>query len=391
MTIRPNALLDGAARLHSYLLKEHWNGQALEGPDSGVRFNRRIGRFIKSYLDFLPWSDNYIYIQAQGYWILDNWLMAELLDNEQAKDLALACSDYLLAAQRPEGYWEYPNPEWKGRIATVEGNYATLGLLESFCRTQQESLLAGAKKWYRFLIEEVGFQGENGLLAVNYFANVPGGMVPNNSALTLRTLAKLTDATNDSQYLTACEGMVAWLNQVQLETGELPYAVGRSEGNERRHFLCYQYNAFEFLDLAHYYHMTGDEAIYPVLERLALFLSTGISESGVARYDCHRERPEVSYYTAVVAAALSQATVLGLGNFRPLADRAYRWVLSQQRTDGGGEFFSRGDYGLLADRRSYPRNLAMILYHLLLELQVHTHHSKHRQGFDEHEARRNTY
>lgn len=370
MAVPACALLDAASRLHGYLLKEHWNGQALAGPDSGVRFNARIGRFIKSYLDFLAWSDSYIYLQAQGYWILANWLMADLFDDEQCKDIALACSEYVLAAQRPERYWEYPNPEWKGRIATVEGNFAALGLLESYGRTHQESLLAGAKKWYRFLINEVGFQGNNGLLAINYFANVAGGMVPNNTTLTLLTLAKLADATNDDQYLELCEGMVAWLSQVQLQRGELPYAVESSEGKGRRHYLCYQYNAFEFLDLAQYCRVTGDQAVWPVLEKLAIFLSKGISESDAARYDCHRERPEVPYYTAAVAAALSQATVLGLGSFRPLADRAYRRVLSQQRTGGGIQFFSRGNYGVLTDRRSYPRNLSMILYHLLLEVRT---------------------
>ena len=96
----------------------------------------------------------------------------------------------------------------------------------------------------------------------------------------------------------------------------------------------------------------------------------GLSVSGSARYDCHRRRPRVIYYTAAVAAALSQATALGLGDFRSQAERAYGWVLAQQRPDGGLSFFSQGDYGLLTDRRSYPRNLAMILYHLLLELQL---------------------
>ena len=373
MTIPAAVLLDAATRLHSYLLKEHWNGQAIAGPDPGVRWNFKIGRFIKSYLGFLAWSDSYIYLQAQGYWILGNWLMVDLLDGGQYKDIALACSEYVLAAQCPEGYWKYPNPEWKGRIATVEGDFAALGLLEGYCRTQQESLLAGAKEWHRFLVEEVGFQGDDGLLAINYFANVPGDMVPNNTTLTLLTLAKLADATNDDQYLTPCEGMVAWLSEVQLETGELPYSIVGSGEKGRYHFLCYQYNAFEFLDLVQYHRIAGDQAVWPILGRLAMFLSKGISESGAARCDCHRERPEVPYYTAAVAAALSQATVLGLGNFCPLADRAYRWVLSHQRTQGGFEFFSRGNYGLLADRRSYPRYLSMILYHLLLELQVHAH------------------
>ena len=368
MTISPITIRDASMRLHSYLVREHWNGMALEGPDSGIRFNSRIGRFIKSYLDFLPWSDCYTYMQAQAYWILDNWLMSDLLSNQQYSDYALSCVEYVLTAQQPGGYWEYPNPEWKGRIATVEGNYAALGLLESYCRTRREPLLASAKKWYQYIMQEVGFQGGEGMLAINYFSNVRGGMVPNNTASVLRFLAKLADATADAQYLALCDGMVAWLIHVQLKTGELPYSVANLNGEGRIHFLCYQYNAFEFLNLAKYYQLTDDRRILPVLERLAAYLATGISESGAARYDCHHERPQVLYYTAAVAAALSQAASLGLGDFSALADRAYEQVLAHQRADGGFEFFSRGNYGLLSDRRSYPRNLSMILNHLLMRI-----------------------
>jgi hypothetical protein len=72
----------------------------------------------------------------------------------------------------------------------------------------------------------------------------------------------------------------------------------------------------------------------------------------------------------VVARALSQATAVGIADYRPLAERAYRRVLSQQQEDGGFRFYSRANYGLLSDRRSYPRYLCMILFHLLDEIQV---------------------
>src|SRR6476469_1503525 len=84
-------LREAADRLYAYLLKNHWNGQALEGPDVGVRFNARIWWFMKSYLRFVSWSDSIIYFQAQGYWVTNNWNMARLADNEKSKDVALAC------------------------------------------------------------------------------------------------------------------------------------------------------------------------------------------------------------------------------------------------------------------------------------------------------------
>jgi hypothetical protein len=359
-------IMDAAVRLHGYLVKRHWNGQALEGPDPGIRFNWRVGRFVKGYLDFLPWRDDLVYVQGQGYWILGNYLMADLLNDERYAEIALACSEYVLRAQHPEGYWEYPNPEWKGRVATVEGDFAALGLLAGYSHSGREALMDGAKKWYRYLVDRIGFQGSDGLLAVNYFANTSGDTkVPNNSALMLRTLARLARTANDDSYLSPYHGMVPWLKQVQLETGELPYRLSSSPGVEQHHFLCYQYNAYEFLELAEYYRLTGDREVYPILEGLAAFLSGGISTSGAAGYDCHHERPQVTYYAAAVAAALSQATALGLGDYRELVTRACDWLLSRQRADGGIEFFSRGNYGVLADRRSYPRHLAMILYHLL--------------------------
>jgi len=374
MTITANKLLDAARHLHSYILREHWNGQALVGPDPGIRFNARAGRFIKSYLSFLPWSDNLNYMQAQGYWILNNWLLADISDHEQYRNMALACSEYLLSAQRPEGFWDYPNPEWKGRVATVEGCFAALGLLESYARVRREPFLTGAEKWYRYLLDGIGFreQEDGTTLAINYFAHDSGngGGVPNNATLVLWTLARLAEVTNDDRYLEKCAPMIAWLNRVQLQSGELPYAVGGDGQKDRPHFLCYQYNAFEFMDLVHYFRLTGDQAVWPILEPLAGYLSTGLTDEGVARYDCFHVKPEVTYYTIAIAQALSQATVLGIDDFRPQVDQAYARVLSQQRTDGGFEFYSYANYGALSDRRSYPRYLSMIMNHLLREYQT---------------------
>ena len=90
-----------AERLHSYLLQQHWQEGAVYGPDSGVRFNARIGRFIKGYVNFVPWSDNYAYIQSQAYWILSNWLMYDLTENPQFEALAIQGTDYGKAQQTP--------------------------------------------------------------------------------------------------------------------------------------------------------------------------------------------------------------------------------------------------------------------------------------------------
>ena len=102
--------------------------------------NQRVSSFIKSYLGFLSWSQiRYAFIQSQTYWILGNWLMFDLTGNAQFEKVALQGTEFVCEKQRPEGYWEYPNPEWKNRIATVEGCVGTLGMLEGYRRTDQRS------------------------------------------------------------------------------------------------------------------------------------------------------------------------------------------------------------------------------------------------------------
>ena len=107
-------LSKNATKLYSYLKQNHWDGTVLKGPDSGIRLNLRFGRFIKSYFDFVIWQDNKIYIQAQCYWILDNWLMYDLKfsDPKLCKEIALLCSEYLVNKQSQSGYWDYPEKGW---------------------------------------------------------------------------------------------------------------------------------------------------------------------------------------------------------------------------------------------------------------------------------------
>lgn len=360
------------------MLKVHWNDQVVKGPDPGIRYNARIGRFIKSYLNFIPWKDNLIYAQAQKYWILNNWMMIDLNlgDKEKCREITKACTDYLLSAQTPDGYWEYPNPEWKNRIATVEGNYAAMGLLESFFRIGDERYLIAAKKWYDFAVNRIGFQKKNGMLAINYFYNNGTGMVPNNSASALCMFAMLMKATDDKAYLETCEGMVTWLINVQLDSGELPYAVAGPESAgqmDRVHFLCYQYNAFQFLNLAKYHNLTKDNNIWPVLEKLAKFISRCVTPIGAVWYDCNHERPDVPYYSTAVGAALSLATDLGIGDYHSVADLTFERMISLLSPEKGLKFHSKGNYGILSDKRSYPRYLSMILNHILLRVKGSYH------------------
>ena len=138
-----------ATGLHDYLVKTHWNGLALKGPDPGIRFNARFGRFVKSSLSFLPWSDNIAYAQAQKYWIASNWLMADLglADKSRCQEMAVACSEYLLTAQRPEGYWgSDPRPlhSTKGQLMVLRWlGYRGNGGVESALNYRLDGCIQG--------------------------------------------------------------------------------------------------------------------------------------------------------------------------------------------------------------------------------------------------------
>src|SRR5262245_51060843 len=228
-----------ALRLHEYLLRTHWK-KGLVGPDPGVRFNYRIGRFAKSLLRCMHWHDDLYYLQAQGYWVLGNWGLFDRTAAERFYDIAMHCSADIVSRQRDDGAWDYPNPEWKGRLATTEGNWASLGLLETYRRTGDDAWLHSALRWHRFLTDYIGFQKSGDEVAVNYFAHRGRARVPNNSSMTLRLLAEMAAATGENRFLEPCPGLMTFLTRVQLPSGELPYQVASSQGGRTRsHFQCY--------------------------------------------------------------------------------------------------------------------------------------------------------
>lgn len=357
-------LFDAAARLHSHLLRRHLDRDLLRGPDPGVRFNLRAWRFAKAALDFVPWRDNYVFMQTQGYWALANWMLWDATGEPRYREWSLQVAEAVRQLQRCEGFWDYPLPERRHLIATLEGVWASITLLAAYEREPRKELLAGAVRWYDFLIRSIGFQSHPPGKAVNYFDR-PRGKVPNNSVVTAWFLLRLWKATGDNRYLEHVDALLRFVAQVQLPAGEIPYIVESPYEKGRQHYLCFQYNAFQFLELARCARLRpGDTPRQPQLARLANLLQQGVRSTGACAYDCLHPKPEVDYYAAVLAAALAEARRLGLAATDETSQRCYSRVLSRQEPDGGFGFSSR-DYGFLRDRRSYPRQQAMTLFNLL--------------------------
>jgi hypothetical protein len=336
----------------------------LRGPTPGVRWNIRIWRFAKAYLPAIPWRDDTVSYQGQGYWIVGNWLLHRITGEDLYAETAMTCSRFVAESQRPDGSWPNPMPERIHLVTNIEGLWAGAGLLATYKRAGDEDCLEAAKAWWRFMEERIGYQEHGGrAAAINYF-DTPRGKVPNNSTAAMWFLSELADATGDAAYRERCGAMISFLASVQTHTGEMPYELP-GEGYDRSvpHYQCYQYNAFQLIDLYHYWKRTGDEGVRPIAEKLAAFLAGGVTECGASRYSCRSPFPRVIYHAHTLAYALSCATRWGLGDYRELSERGYRWTMARQRPDGSFPF-SRRDYFLLSDSRAYPANLAMAVCHL---------------------------
>jgi hypothetical protein len=356
-------LIHAAERLHAHLLKRHYSQGLVHGPDAGVRFHLRLWRFFKAGLDFLPWNDDYVFMQSQGYWILSNWMLHEATGESKYRALALECTEATLRLQQPEGFWLYPLPVRQHLIATVEGNWGAIGLLATYAREPRKELLQGAVRWYDYLVGNIGFQAHTPGKAINYF-DKPRGKIPNNSVEAAWLFLRLWKATGDARFIEHVDGMIDFLANTQRPTGELPYIVEGPYEMGRVHYLCYQYNAFQFLKLAWAAALRADPRLRRILSALAGFLAQGITKTGASALDCFHPKPETDYFTAVLAAALREAKGLGKSEAGELSDRCYARTLQRQRHNGSFAYTS-GDYGFLRDGRSYPRPQVMTLFHLL--------------------------
>jgi hypothetical protein len=356
-------LFKAAERLHAHLLRRHYVRGLLRGPDAGLRFNLRAWRFLKSALDFLPWQDNYVFMQTQGYWVLANWIFHEATGERRFRDVALESTEATLRLQQPQGAWAYPLPERRRLVATVEGDWGAIAMLATHTREPRETFLGGAVRWYDFLVSRIGFQEHTRGKAVNYFDR-PRGKVPNNSVEAAWLFLRLWKATGEERFLEHVNPLLDFVAAVQLPSGELPYVVESPYERGREHYLCFQYNAFQLLKLAWCSKLKPGTAADSTLPALARFLAGGITPSGASAADCAHAKPEVDYYTTVLAAALSEAARLHLVPSADPSARCYARTLERQKPDGSF-IYSSGDYGFLRDQRSYPRAQAMTLFHLL--------------------------
>ncbi|MGH9398033.1 MAG: hypothetical protein ACRD18_14435 [Terriglobia bacterium] len=359
-------LLISARRLQSYLEHRHLSQGLLHGPDPGVRLNLRAWRFLKSASDFLPWHDDYVFTQTQGYWALSNWMLHDATGDEHYRMNALQCAEATLQMETSQGTWKYPLPERKHLIATLESMMGACTLLSAHAREARPEFLDGAVRASDFITDHIGFQIHDGAEAINYFDR-PRGKVPNNSVIAVWFFLHMQKATGDRRFLAHVPSLVRFVESVQLPTGEIPYIVEGPNEKARPHYLCFQYNAFQFLYMAWAERLAPGTWNRSTLANLARFIRGGVQASGACANDCGEVGvggPEVDYYTAALGAALYEAWRRGLWPDNEPSQRCYTRLLARQKPEGGFAF-STGDYWILNDNLSYPRQQAMTLFHLL--------------------------
>jgi hypothetical protein len=358
-----------ALKLYEYLFRKHWTGVALIGPDPGLMINLRFFRFVKSYISSLRQTENVFFLQAQGYWIKSCWELFARTNEPNYKAVALSCSNYVLQKQRADGSWQYPLKEWQSYVSTVEGTWAALGLLESYQYTNDPIFLIGALKWYNFLVKEIGFQPFEDAFVINYFAFSQRGVkVPNNTTLALWFMARLFDITGDDEYLKYTNKMIRFLELTQQPNGELVYELNI------KHYLCYHYNAFEFIDLFYFYKITQSLKAKSILKKLANYLVTGVTEIGSVKYNCNQTYPEMPMFASVTGAALKCASSMELGNYELPIKRIYNYIVANQKSDGSFTYSNHDfiylkspiQYGFLRDENRYPGPLSFMLDQLLI-------------------------
>jgi len=367
-----NVLANAAGKLYTFIYDTFWDGHGLIGPDAGLMFNLRVLRFVKSAFPSLRRTGRSYFLQTQGYWIKDNWDLYRVTGKSSYKEVAIACSNHVINKQNADGSWQYPLRDWKKYVSTVEGTWASLGLLESFQQTRNPIYLDAALKWYKFLISKISFQKYAGSIVVNYFAFSPKSRkVPNNTTLVLWFLLELCEATGDRKFLEFNDKMIRFLELCQKPNGELIYEIGTE------HYLCYHYNSFEFLDLFQCYCLTDSGRIREILRKLASFIASGITEKGSVKYACSQTFPEVVMFSSVAGAALASASTIGFKDYEKHIKRLYRYVVENQRPDGSF-FYSKHDlfyvrkpiqWGFLSDKNLYPGPMSFILRHLLIRLK----------------------
>jgi len=241
---------------------------------------------------------------------------------EMVLDAAIAAGDYLKTSINPDGRFIYC---YQAKTDKIIPKYNILrhagtiyALLELYEVTQDQDLLMAIQRAIAYLLKQIQTPTAIAVTGEGACIVEAGQVKLGGNALAAIALAKYSEITEDSQYLSTIIELCRWIESVQGETGEfLVHKQGQNQDPEA--FRSNYYPGEAILALVRLYHLTEDAHWLNVAETAAKHRIGKYNESPKAVPQDHwllyalnelfRDRPVPVYltYAGRIADAMIQS------------------------------------------------------------------------------------
>ena len=208
------------------------------------------------------------------------------------RDLALESTAATLRLQHARGIWVLSASRAQHLIATVEGDWGAIGLLASYAREPRQEYLAGALRWYDYLVNRIGFQDAPPGKAINYFHRPRGKDAEQLGGGGVAFSAACGRRQGRSDFSSTCRAMLEFIAATQLPSGELPYIVAGQYESGREPLSLFSVQCFSVLEAGVGRGAASSRRQGAILARARKFLAKGVTPSGASAADCSSERPK---------------------------------------------------------------------------------------------------
>ena len=243
-------LTRAAERLHTHLLQRHYSQGLVHGPDAGVRFQLRLWRFFKAALDFLPWQDDYVLCNPRVIGFCPTGCCRDDRENRNIARWPWRARRRRSACSSPKVSGLYPLPERKTpdrhRGGKLGGDWTPRHLCPRTAgRISSRQRFAGTITWSEasaFSPTRPERPSTTLISREGKFPTIPWRRYGSSCGFGRPPAMRASGARG-------CHAGVSW-QAPNFPPGSCPTLWTGPYEKGRVHYLCYQYNAFQFLKLA---------------------------------------------------------------------------------------------------------------------------------------------